>query len=220
MPVNFNEICNLLVPQVTNIPTKWDGRTAILEMRNANDRNWKQMEWIGFHFEFLCRRFLSDVLEMPCPTTYGNVSFDGFLQIPWDFKAHAEESSNQIVINDIEAITNAVRQFEYVGVIIASGSVTYDNDTRDFKRWHDELKGGISNYERERIARNANSRRRKVNMQISKILFVRIDEELLANSGRFQENFRNADGALRRAKMKLNLEEIDNNIEHIIDCEN
>lgn len=216
MVVDFQGLCNLLDPYVRRIPREWDGIMAITEMRDANDRNWRQMEWIGFYFEFLCRNHLSEVLEMPCSTTYGNVSFDGFLEIPWDFKSHAEQSGSHIVINDREAISNAIEDFESVGVIIASGPVAYDNEDREFKRWHDQFKGGITNYERERIARQAPSRKRKISMKVSKILFVEINETLLNNSGSFQENFRNADGGLRRSKVKLNLDEIDNHIIHTI----
>ena len=34
------------------IPKFVDGKEAILEMKNGGSRNWTQMEWIGFWFEF------------------------------------------------------------------------------------------------------------------------------------------------------------------------
>jgi len=146
--------------------------------------------WIGFYFEFLCKKVLSGILEIPCTKKYGNVEFDGFLEFPWDFKAHATQSSKNIIINDSEAISNAVRDFGHIGIIIATGPVVYDNESRDFKKWHDELKGGKSDYEIKRITRGARSRIRKRSMEISKMVFVKINDELLVKSGSFQENFR------------------------------
>ncbi len=31
-----------------SIPKLWDGKTSILEMKNADFNQWKQMEWILF----------------------------------------------------------------------------------------------------------------------------------------------------------------------------
>jgi len=55
-----------------NIPLVWDGRRSILEMKEAGFPHWKQMEWIGWYFQFLCERFLRDIVEIPGPK-FGNV---------------------------------------------------------------------------------------------------------------------------------------------------
>ena len=34
------------------LPKHVDGKQAIMEMKNEGSRNWRQMEWIGFWFEF------------------------------------------------------------------------------------------------------------------------------------------------------------------------
>jgi len=154
---------------------------------------------------------------MPYSKKYGNVSFDGFLEFPWDFKSHAMQTGKYIIINDSEATSNAISDFGCIGIIIAIGLVVYDNESRDFKKWHDDLKGGKSDYEIKRIARGARSRIRKKCMEISKILFVKIDDELLIKSGSFQENFRNSNGTPRRKKILLDLTKINEHIEHIID---
>ncbi len=217
MGINFKEVCNIIGPLVSKIPMNWDGKKCILEMKKDNARNWKQMEWIGWYFEYWCQKNLNKIMEMPFSKKYGSVSFDGYLEIPWDFKSHAIESGNKIIINDSEAILNAIRDFGCVGLILATGSVIYDNQSGDFKKWHDVLKGGKSNYETKRIARNAPSRKRKSNMKISKIDLIRIDDELLIKCDSFQENFRNSNGNLRRKKVLLDLTKIDNHTEHIID---
>lgn len=216
MGLSFKEICDVLSPIVNKIPTTWDGKNAILEMKAEGGR-WKDMEWIGFYFELLCKKNLYKIVEMPYSKKYGNVSFDGFFECPWDFKVHAMQSKADIIINDSEAISNAVKEFGHMGIIIATGPVVYDNDSRDFKKWHDNLKGGKSNYELKRIERGAFSRRRKISMKISKIFFVEIDDELLIKSGSFQKNFRNQNGTSRREKVSLNPKEIEKNAQLILE---
>ena len=46
-----------------SIPRTWDGRDSITEMRYAGSLQWKQMEWMGFYFEFLCERKFEGLLR-------------------------------------------------------------------------------------------------------------------------------------------------------------
>ena len=82
--MNAKEIGKILI----NIPKLWDGKKVISEMKSAGYPHWKQMEWIGFYFQYLCEKHLPSVMQIPGPR-YGNVSFDGMKDTPWDFKAHA-----------------------------------------------------------------------------------------------------------------------------------
>ncbi|MFQ6073496.1 MAG: hypothetical protein ACE5KT_12465 [Methanosarcinales archaeon] len=112
--------------KLKNIPKKWDGRESILEMKDTGYPHWKQMEWIGFYFQFLCERYLSSIMEIPGPR-YGRVEFDAFKNIPWDFKAHAmNTSSHQIIVNDSEATANGIKDYGAVGLILAIGKVLYN----------------------------------------------------------------------------------------------
>ncbi len=188
--------------------TLWDGRASILEMKEGGSGNWRQMEWIGFYFQFVCEKFLSDVMEIPGPR-YGNTEFDGLLNIPWDFKAHAmNTSSHQVIVNDSNAISTAIQNFGAMGLILALGEVEYNDDNREFQKWHTREKGGRSKYERERIARGAWSRKRKVSFALRQIVFIPIIEELLNECGSFQGEFRNADGSPRSSKTLLDLEKL------------
>ena len=199
------------------LPRKWDGKKSILEMKDSGYKHWKQMEWIGWYFQFLCEKHLKGVIEIPGPK-YGKVEFDGFKVIPWDFKAHAiNTSSHSIIINDSEAIANGIREFGCVGVILASGEVKYNDEDRSFQKWHTELKGGKSKYEIERIKRGAWSRLRKVEFNLKQIAFIKIDDAVLVNCGSFQEGFRNSNGTPRRKKVLLNLEKLDEEIVYFID---
>jgi len=203
--------------KLKHFPKRWDGRKSILEMKDAGYPHWKQMEWIGFYFQFLCERYLSDFMKIPGPR-YGNVSFDAFKNIPWDFKAHAmNTSSHKIIVNDSEATANGIKDYGAVGLILAVGKVLYNDEDRTFQKWHEELKGEKSKYEIERIKRGAWSRLRKVSFDLQQISFIRITDNTLVKCGSFQENFRNADGSPRRAKVLLDLEGIDEELECSID---
>lgn len=186
-------------------------------MRDAGSRHWRQMEWMGFYFEFLGERMLADIARIPGPR-YGNTSFDCLKEIPWDFKAHATNtSSHTIVVNDREAVERGLEEYDAVGIIVAIGDVTYNDEARTFQHWHEKLKGGISKYTKERIERGAWSRLRKVAMNLKQISFIKIDGDLLKASGSFQEDFRNADGSPRRVKVTLDLERVGRNLLHTID---
>ena len=215
--MNLLTIAKQIGEELKNIPTMWDGKKAILEMKENEYPHWKQMEWIGFYFQFLCERYLSDIMEIPGPR-YGNTKFDAFRVIPWDFKAHAmNTSTHQIIVNDSEATARGIRDYGAVGLILAVGKASYNDENRTFQKWHETLKGGKSKYEIERIKRGAWSRLRKVSFNLKQITFIRIDDATLIKCGSFQENFRNADGRPRRKKVLLNLEKIDKEIIYIID---
>jgi len=209
---HFLKIAQELSKNFKNIPTLWDGRKAILEMKEAGFNQWRQMEWMGFYFQFLCEKLLKNTVKIPGPK-YGNVQFDGFKEIPWDFKAHATNtSSHQVIVNDSEATANAIKDYGCVGLILAMGEVKYNDDRRTFQKWHEALKGGKSKYELERIQRGAWSRLRKVEVKLEQISFIKIDDAVLVKSGSFQRDFRNADGTPRREKVLLDLEKLDEEI--------
>ena len=196
----------------------WDGKKCILEMKENNGRHWKQMEWIGWYFEYWCNRNLKGVMEMPCSKKYGNVSFDGHLNIPWDFKAHVTQSGDKIIVNDHQAIKKAIKDFGCVGLIIVTGPVVYD-ESQEFKKWHDEQKGKITDYVLKNIERGAPSRRRKVSMKISKISFVKLDDDCLKKYSSIHNQGRNSDGKPREPKVLLDLTKIGKHIVYVIDNE-
>ena len=108
-----------LVNILKQMPKKWNGRTSIVEMKEANFNQWKQMEWIGFYFEFLCQKYLKDIMKFH-KIKYGNVKFDGFFKVPFDFKAHAiNTESHQVIINDTKSTMKAIEEYGFVIVIMA-----------------------------------------------------------------------------------------------------
>jgi len=193
-------------------PAVWDGRKAILEMRDAGYVHWKQMEWIGFYFQFLCDTKLVSLLKIPGPK-YGKVEFDGFSEIPWDFKAHPNKNANgqenkSVIVNDRLAIVAAIKQFGGAGLVLAIGEAVYNDQDRSFQIWHQDLKGGLSNYEKERILRKAPSRLRKTSFRLKEIRIILLDDKKIQGLGSFQEGFRNSDGSPRNAKVLLTIDDI------------
>lgn len=215
--MDFRKNAEKIGEALKKIPKLWDGRTSIIDMRKENFSHWKQMEWIGFYFQFLCEHNLSDFMKMPGPK-YGNVFFDGFYDIPWDFKAHAiNTSSHQIIVNDSEATANAIQNYKAVGLILALGEVQYNDESRTFQKWHDNIKGEMSAYVRDRIQRGAWSRLRKVSFDLQQISFIKITDSTLIKCGSFQTDFRNSNGNPRRSKVLIDLENIDNELEYFIE---
>ena len=194
------------------MPAVWDGRKAILEMRDSGYPHWKQMEWMGFYFQFLCDTKLPPLVKIPGPK-YGRVEFDGFSEIPWDFKAHQDKNANgqdnkSVIVNDSLAIAEAIKQFGGAGLILAIGDAKYNDEDRSFQVWHQELKGGLSNFEKERILRKVPSRLRKTEFRLREIKLILLDDKKVRGLGSFQEGFRNSDGSPRNAKVFLDLESI------------
>ena len=84
-------------------------------MRDNAYPHWRQMEWIGFYFQFLCDQRLTALGEIPGPK-YGRSEFDGFFEIPWDFKAHPiknpkGQENKSVIVNDRVAVEAAIKQF-------------------------------------------------------------------------------------------------------------
>lgn len=201
---NLNQIINL----IKEIPKRWNGKKAILEMKENKFNQWKQMEWIGFYFEFLCERYIGNFMEYH-KIKYGNTSFDGFLEVPFDFKSHAiNTESHKVIINDTEATFKAIEKYGFVIVIMALGEVVYNDKNRTFQKWHEKIKGGKSDYELKRIERGALSRLRKTEFNLKEIMFIKMNKETLEKCGSFQKDFRNADGSPRRSKVLLDLEKL------------
>ncbi|MBI5893145.1 MAG: hypothetical protein HZB79_05760 [Deltaproteobacteria bacterium] len=209
--------CQKISNYLNKVSSQWNGKEAILEMKVSDYPHWKQMEWIGFYFQYLCEKHLRDIFEFQTPR-YGNVSFDGLYKIPFDFKAHAiNTSSHQIIVNDREAISSAIKEYGEVGLILALGKVEYNDEERTFQQWHEQLKGGLSKYSKERIKRGAWSRLRKVKFALQQISFIQITDKTLVKCGSFQSDFRNSDGKPRRKKVLLDLEKIDEELVHVIE---
>ncbi len=207
--MNKEVLCDEIFSELTGkLPNYWNGEDAIMYMKNNNCRNWRQMEWPGWYFQFMCENILSNnnYFKIPGPA-YGKVRFDGFKYIPWDFKAHTLNSSSgdKVPTNGYLEVQSAICEYGSVGFIIASGTAMFDDDNQTFKKWHDKLKGKISEYERSRVARGATSRRRKVSFKLESVDFIFLDETTLNYCDLFQKGMRNSNGTPRNPKVMIDI---------------
>jgi len=187
------------------IPKVWDGKDSIIYMKNNGCRNWKQMEWPGFYFEFLCGEILAEDNYFEIPgKKYGKVKFDGYDEFNYDFKAHSSLDDN-VPTNGLKEIKEALNEYKKVGFIVAIGEPVFDDTNESFKTWHDQLKGKRSKYEIDRIIRGAPSRRRKVSFKLNSITFFFVDEHTIQSTKTFQTGMRNANGVPRNPKVLINL---------------
>ena len=204
---------DILAAFEARIPSHWDGRRAILELKDA-DYQWRQMEWIGWFFEFRANEALRARFGHHPGPSYGNTRFDFRLGNVWDFKAHPAGGSSWTIVNDQEAVDLCISDHGGLGVALAIGTAQYDDVRGTFKAWHDALKGDTSDYERERVRRGAPSRRRKTAFDLRRYLFLWFTRNLIEQGPRrgwideFQTGMRNADGSPRRPKYQIDLDAV------------
>jgi len=192
---------------LTLLPTVWDGKASILEMKEV-DYNWRQMEWWGFYFELKARAVLENLFEIP-GERYGTVTFDLKRTVNFDLKAKAIKSDDhRAILNDKTAMESSIAKHGEHGVILALCDVEYNDVNRTFQKWHSELKGGKSKYELDREARTTASRYRKTRAELAELLFLRVDKDNLALLGTMRQG-RNSNGAPRPEKYMLDLDTID-----------
>jgi hypothetical protein len=193
-------------PLLESLPCEWDGKKCVLELKDA-DYNWRQMEWWGFYFEHLCRNRLAPLFQIP-GEKIGPVCFDIKGTVNWDLKAKAIKSDDHNCIpNDKTATDASIAAHGEHGVMIALCDVEYNDVNRTFQKWHTELKGGLSAYEKDRLTRTAVSRYRKTRAILREILFLRLDSVSVQRLGEMRQG-RNSNGAPRPVKYMLDLEEI------------
>ena len=199
------------------IPEIWDGKKCILELREA-DFNWRQMEWIGWYFEYKARKVLIENFGGQSGPAFGRTPMDYKNKFVWDFKAHPVNSPSHpwAIMNDCEAVNRCIEENNGIGFIIALGEAEYNDVEGSFKRWHSELKGEQTKYVKARIKRGAPSRKRKINFRIQDYLMIFLQDynQIIRGmeerwlSGDAQTGWRNANGSPRRAKYKIKLNSI------------
>ena len=192
---------------LSNLPVLWEGKACVLELKVAN-YNWRQMEWWAFYFEFKAKQCLSKVCGIP-GGKINRVEFDLKTQINWDLKARAiKTDSRRVILNDKFAMEQSIKENGYHGEIITLCDVEYNDVNRSFQKWHTELKGGLSDYEKRRRARsNSFSRYRKTSAELVEIIYIVFEPEDLPKLDVMNQG-RNSNGKPRPPKYSLNLERI------------
>ncbi len=199
---------------LSSFPSEWDGKESILAMKESGYPQWRQMEWIGFFFQFLCENRLPSVgMNIP-GHSYGNTTFDGFMCIDWDFKAHPihnknGKEANKLIANDLEATVKTVEKYGKTGLIVAVGEASFDNtETMPFRAWLTNLKGGESAYSLQNRIRGAKKRLYKTSFSLKHIDIYVLGQDDIKKQGVFQKGMRNSNGNPRREKLEIDLDTI------------
>jgi hypothetical protein len=210
------QLLNKIVTALSQMPTEWDGRQVIQEWKKTGKRKyWREMEWVGFRFQELCEYYLKQTQMFEFrELRYGYADFDAFAEIPWDYKAHIRKNprgqqTHKIPGTDIRATLQAIEDYGAAGFILGIGDAVFNDENRSFECWHQNIKGDLSEYERERIMRGAPSRVRKTGFTLREIWIIEIDKELCKKLETFMEGFKNKDGSPRKAKVMLELDIIE-----------
>jgi len=194
---------------LSDLPTRWDGKESVLALKAAH-YNWRQMEWWGFYFEYLCGQRLKKRFSIP-GDRYGRTktaSFDLKGAINWDLKAKAIKSDDhRSILNDAEGMNWSVRVFGAHGLIVALCDVEYNDNDRAFQKWHQALKGGKSAYEVRREQRTSVSRYRKTCVKLQEVLFLVVTPDNISTLGIYHQG-RNSNGSPRRPKYMLDYDTV------------
>jgi hypothetical protein len=198
----------------SSIPERIDGKTAIQDMKNGGSNNWRQMEWIGFWFEYFVESRLFHDLGAQRGPRYGQTEFDLYRHFVWDLKAHPDARPD-LILNDQEAVHKCIQEYEGLGFIVLEGQAEMDT-TGEFRAWHSEFKGGQSAYERKGEAEGRVSRTRKTSFTPLSATAVFIPNESSIEQALkdgwlkpFQQGMRNSNGVARRGKYQFSsLEQI------------
>ncbi|WP_087508041.1 hypothetical protein [Cellulomonas iranensis] len=175
------------------LPRHWDGRKAVLEMREAGSTQWRQMEWAGFYFEEKVREILNETYPTPPlggpRLRFGSTAFDYASSTRvWDAKAHTamrvdlpdgephRDSRDAVCwLNDARAMRDCI-ELQGLGFLVAEGLSGLDT-TGEFKAWHKEL-GSSGRKVREYVPSTGHSRLRKASFTPLELRAVWIEDLL------------------------------------------
>ena len=215
----MNELTNKMFSAMNEgIDWNWDGKKSTYYLKEETT-HWRQMEWMGFYWEHIGPKAISNKLNIKTPgPKYGNVEIDAFLEIPWDYKTHSINSekggtNKDIPTNGYQEVLQCLEEHKRIGFIIASGISEFDSRPEmPFKQWHDKLKGAESDYVKKGKESGRRQRARKVNFNVKSVDFIILDKNTINLCGRFQEGMINSDGTPRNAKVNLPYYKIMNDI--------
>ncbi|RSD34182.1 MAG: hypothetical protein CI953_1035 [Methanohalophilus sp.] len=190
-----------------------DGESAITEMKDDGFPGWKEVEWPGYHLKYLFQKVCQESLNGKVkPHNLGKrylVKGD-FL---WDPRFNANEN-NQVILGGVDEYNEILKTYEGIGIFVVETLCNYDF-TDEFREWHEDIKGGPSQYSKTREREGRPIRKRKTQYMIRKAkayFFTPKDIQKGVTEGwigdQFQKSMRNADGSSRTSKYLLKLSAI------------
>lgn len=195
------------VPAITGID-------ALLEMKEAGFPGWGELEWGGYYLKFLLQKLCGDELS-------GQVAPHDLLHkrhfvkgdYVWDAHLSAEDK-DEVILGAVDEYTDIIKTNGGIGVFVVD-TVFHKDDTGEFKRFQEDLKGGISEYEIKRELEGRPSQPRKEAFMIKKVFgyfFTLADlQEGLKNrwaKDSFQRTMRNSNDQPRNGKYSIKINSI------------
>jgi len=170
-----------LKTSLVTLPKVWDAKSCIIEMQKNGFKHWRQSEWIGWYFQYLCESKLRAIFSIP-GASYGNAEFDGSAEgLNFDFKAHSwydrkRSIKKTTILNDKIAMEESIRVNGRHCLLIALLDCSYDS-SGEFKKWHEKVKGEESKYVAEGRKTGRPQRILKTNAKVVKFLVLTITSE-------------------------------------------
>ena len=185
-----------------------DGRESIQEMKTDDFPGWREVEWAGFHAKYLIQKICQQNLNgKVSPYDSGKRHFVKG-QYLWDARLNNVES-NDVILGDREEYDEIILENTGIGVLVLDSWVEVDR-SGDFRRWHEEFKGGSSEYSIQREREGRREQPRKTAYMIVRVFgyFFRpgdlrkgVEEGWAHNT--FQGTMRNYDGNPRKTKYQI-----------------
>jgi hypothetical protein len=198
-----NEVEEIARIALEVVPMMMDGKKCIEQMRDEEDRRWRQVQWQGFYFEMILQSALTRYLGGGRKKLV-NTEFDYVYKNIWDMKTHSNRNSKGkatdglVILNDTRAMNLAI-QNGGMGLIMLSGIPTYD---LEFTKWHKKYRGNKSG-EPRRILKS------KFIAESLEIYFIpttsRLEEALQKKEIEIKPQGKNSNGKPRPSKYSLNL---------------
>ena len=178
-----------------------------------NYLHWRQMEWVEAYFNYLCEKMLSSFLKMP-ETVYVQDQFPVFMNTPFIFKPYIQNTGNEkIILSDAALIADILTRVKEIGVIIASGIVSYPLQKDKEKREIHHSK----NKNKEKIYNFGNELRQHSEFKLKEIHFVPISYDFFETCETFRPKDTNANESDLREKIVIEIPRIKNLVKHSID---
>jgi len=190
-----------------------DGKQAIQEMKDGGDPYWREMEWPAYYISFLLKNQLRGRMQI-VERGRKRICFQG--EHPWDVRIKATDYRTPwVILTDVRNTDRVFDDGRGFGLIVIFVIVTKDEDGT-FRQWHEELKGGSSEYTRRVEREGRRPRMRKKEMFLIKgtawffptlAEFKRgVDEGWLDED--FARTMRNSDRRSRNPKYAIDISRI------------
>lgn len=178
-------------------------------MREANFPGWGEVEWAGYYLKFLLQKTCSDQLAglvEPFDLIHKRHFVKG--QYVWDIRFSADDK-NEVPLGAVDEYAGIMEANNGIGVLVADSAV-FKDESGSFRRFQEEMKGEISDYEIKAEVEGKNPQPRKEAFMIHKVyayFFTYADlEEGVRNrwaKDSFQQAMKNSNDLPRGGKYSI-----------------